>query len=545
MSPQQPEQSNFQKLSDVTVEDDFVDMSTAFGSVIYVQKDKRFDLDRRPYLPVILEATSTEVTLKCGRQLGKSTIEAGILGLHGAATPGYGHLYVTPRGEQAKDFSRHRFGILVQESPVLASFKPTRQSNETWQLGMKTFKNGAYYYFLSAYHTADALRGRSAGYICKDEIQDLISDHMAPIDECAANFPDARFYNSGTPKTFQNLLEQKWIRSTQAEWLVKCSGCNFWNFQDHKIIGKYGYICKRCGKDIDINNGQWVMGAPERFEINQGFRITQMMNPNTTHGRLIEKLETYPFSQFCNEVLGLSYAEGDIVLTREDVMRCCDENQGNSSMSSTRVAILHGGIDHGTGNLAAKRSHGRTETSFTVVVCGGFDRDGRFRITYMKRFTGPDSDLAAQPALMNNILRGLNARFVIADWGFGAANNRRMINEFGWSPKRFFEVQESDSQAKFVDWNADANRYIVNRNDMFMKLIDDIKNDRVRFPKRSEMESFVNDFTSIFVELDSDKRRHRYDHTHPDDAFHATAFCYIAALLDAGVLSRFHLQPRV
>lgn len=476
-----------------------------------------------------------------------STKICGILQLHGITTPGYPHMYITPRGDQAKDISRNKFSTMMRESPYLSRFVPNQRSrDEAWQLGMKMLTNGAHYYFMSAYHTADAIRGRSAGYIVKDEIQDLIADHMAPIDECAANFPDARFLNSGTPKTFQNLLEQKWQRSTQAEWLVKCDACGNWCFQDHRMLGKTGYVCPRCGKPVQISNGMWVMGNPERFDVHQGFRVTQFMNPNTQYRRLIEKFETYPFSQFCNEVLGLSYAEGDVVLTREDMLRACDDK---TPMLRTIPAkfnmIVHGGVDHGTGNMAAKRARGLTQSSFTVVATGGFDPSGKFRILSIKRLTGSDTDLSTQPSVINGILHNMRCKFVIADWGFGAPNNRRMINEFGWSPTRYLEIQESDSLKQFVAWNDQAARYIVNRNEMFMKIIDDIKNQRIIFPRREDMEPFIQDFTSIYAELDADHNKRRYDHTQPDDAFHAVAFCYLAAALDAGVLSRFNVEPDV
>lgn len=524
-----------------------VSYTEAFRNLIYIQRNKRFDLDTRPYLPVLLESSSPEFTLKCGRQVGKTTKICGVIGLHGATTPGYPHMYITPRGDQAKDVSRNKFSSMMRDSPFFHRLIPGKRSREeAWQLGMKTLRNGAHFYFMSAYHTADAIRGRSAGYIVKDEIQDLISDHMAPIDECAANFPDARFFNCGTPKTFQNLLEQKWQRSTQAEWLIRCEGCAHWNFQDHRILGKTHYVCSRCGGKLRIENGQWVMGNPDRYNLHQGFRITQYMNPNTQYWRLIEKLESYPFAQFCNEVLGLSYAEGDVVLTRDDILNACDDTTPMLRRVPARFGIIvHGGVDHGTGNMAAKRARGLTQSSFTVVATGGFDQDGRFRVLSLTRLTGADSDLSAQPAVINQLLRQMNCRFVLSDWGFGAPNNRRLINEFGWDPARFLEIQESDSLGRFVAWNDAAGRYVVNRNEMFMKLIDDIKNRRVVFPRRQEMEPFIQDFTSIYVELNADLNRRRYDHTAPDDAFHAVAFAYLAAMMDAGMLSKFNLVPDV
>lgn len=535
------------ELRSLTRPDDRIPTSytSAFKNLIYWQRDKRFDVENRRFLPAILESNTMELTLKCGRQVGKSTAYAGLLWLHGMTNPGYGHLYVVPRGDQAKTFSRIVFGTMGQESPVLAKYVPEKSAEAIWQISEKKLRNSAYFYFLSAYHTPDAIRGRTAGQIVKDEIQDLVSDHFGPIDECAANYPDARFFNSGTPKSFQNPLELKWLDSTQAEWLIHCRGCNARIFQDHKIFGKDGYVCPRCGKPVAINDGQWVMMAPHNKEVHHGFRITQMMNPNSVYPRLKRKLEKMPFAQFNNEVLGLSFAEGDVVLTHEDMIKACNPaiDMFPAARLTNRIGIMYGGVDHGTGNLTAKRLRGQSETSFTVVCVGGFDPNGNFQVVYLKKFTGPESDLSLQPALIDTILRSFNVARVFADWGFGAANNRRIINEFGWNPSTFVEIQESDASQRFLAYNNAALRCILNRTEGFMKLINDIKEGHVLFPRVSDMEPFFEDFTSIYLELNARTHSRRYDHTSPDDAFHATMFCYLAALEDAGILSRYHMDP--
>lgn len=482
--------------------------------------------------------------MKCGRQVGKTTFTGGNATLHGVTHPGYGHLYVAPRGDQAKSFSRMVFDPMMRMSPALRKQIPSTK-NETWQLGTKVMRNGSYFYFKSAYHTADAIRGITVGYIYKDEMQDLVSDHQAIIDECAANWQDARFFNSGTPKTFSNLLELKWQRSSQAEWFIKCDHCGFWNYQDERIIGKKGLICKRCGGDIDPKNGNWVMGNPDRKEIHQGFRVTQFMNPNVMaqYWKLKEKVETYPKVQFYNEVLGLSFAEGDAVLSREDIIRACHPTRrSNPVIPANHGGVVTSGIDYGSGNLMAKRHRGESQRSYTVVVSGALNRHGVYEVYHIKKFMGLESDLDMQPGWINTILHTTRTKICMADWGFGAVQNRRMVNEYGWSPQRFTEVQESAGQKDFVKWNSSASRYIINRNEMFVRVIEDIKQGRILFPCRQDMEEFVSDFTAIYVELDGIRNERKYDHTLPDDTFHALAYAYLAALLDAGMLSRYVLE---
>jgi len=513
----------------------------AFSRLIYVRRDERFDVVNRPYLRAILEANCLELTQFCSRQVGKTTGLGGNAILHGVANPGYGHLYVAPRGDQAKTFSRMVFDSTMRRSPFLRKQIPSGKT-ETWQLGTKVMRNGSYYHFKSAYHSADAIRGYTAGYIYKDEMQDLISDHQAVIDEVASNWVDARFFNSGTPKTFSNLLEQKWQRSTQANWMIHCQACGYWNYQDEHMMGKKGLICKRCGKGVDPKVGEWVMAAPDRADVHQGFRVTQYMNPNqmAKYPQMLEKLETYPKVQFYNEVLGLSYAEGDAVLSRDDIMRACHPTRRNNpAVAPSFPGVVTSGVDYGSGNLLAKRHRGDTQRSYTVVVSGALSPAGVYEVLYIKRFHGVESDLDMQPRWINQLLHMNRTAICMADWGFGAVQNRRMVNEFGWDPNRFVEVQESAGQREFVKWNPAAGRYIINRNELFVRVIEDIKKGRITFPCREDMEPFVADFTSIYVELDGIRNERRYDHTFPDDTFHALAYAYISALMEAGIVSRY------
>jgi len=512
-----------------------------------VRPNVRFDVDNRPYLKPILECDTPEMTLQCGRQIGKTVTIGGKELLHGTNQPYIPHLYIAPTGKQVNAFVRLSFESLIRLSPYLRKFIPTNFKEEVWQQGMKQLTNGSVFIFRSAYRSADAIRGLSCEHVVKDEMQDLISDHMPVVDEVTANWPNARFLNAGTPKTFSNLLERTWQTSTMSDWLVKCKHCNFWNFQDVGMVGDKGYRCKRCGKDVQMQNGMWVMQNSQRKDTHQGFRVTQFMNPNTAFWRIKQKLERYPLSRFYNEVLGLSYAEGSAVIGREDMVQCCRED---FSMLKRLPAehpyiCVTAGIDHGTGAASASRRRGDSQVSYTVLTIGGFDsRTGKWRVLFMRKFTGPEAELSGQPRLLDFWLREFNVEIVFSDWGFGEPNNRRMINEYGWLPNRFFSVFESHTLADaFLRWKPDANMYVINRNEMFLKMIESIKAQEIEFPKLAEMELFIPDFTSIYLELDAEKNTRRYDHTEPDDAFHATAFAYIAGLKLSKLLSRWSNKP--
>lgn len=179
---------------------------------------------------------------------------------------------------------------------------------------------------------------------CIDELQDILTDNIPIIEECASHSNFKIFMYSGTPKSLDNPIEYFWTEfSTQNEWVVPChrhaintgagkSASVYWNVLDEENIGKNGVICDRCNKPIDAMDdmSQWVaMNAsvlkkiPKPYE---GFRIPQIMVPWLPWEEITQKQFTYSRAKFYNEVLGLSYDSGTRPLTRRDIMDNCDPN---------------------------------------------------------------------------------------------------------------------------------------------------------------------------------------------------------------------------
>jgi hypothetical protein len=61
-----------------------------------------------------------------------------------------------------------------------------------------------------------------------------------------------------------------------------------------------------------------------------------------------------------------------------------------------------------------------------------------------------------------------------------------------------------------------------------------IKKGNVLFFRQQDMDQFMSDFTSMYVEYSTTTNRMRYDHNRPDDAFHACLYCFLAALQHQG-----------
>ena len=76
------------------------------------------DFAGRPYLPQIYGVNNRNLVLRCSRQVEKSTFLVNTI-LHEAIRPGVQILYVCPREEQARRFSRDRLLPMLEQSPLI------------------------------------------------------------------------------------------------------------------------------------------------------------------------------------------------------------------------------------------------------------------------------------------------------------------------------------------------------------------------------------------------------------------------------------------
>jgi hypothetical protein len=134
---------------------------------------------------------------------------------------------------------------------------------------------------------------------------------------------------SGTPRTTNNILTEKWLASSMAEWFVPCSGCRYENIPNLqndvlKMIGKTGPICAKCGKGLDVSLGFYEHKKPKLRGAFEGFHIPQVIHPIHANNPskwtdLIYKQNTWKAAKFQNEVLGEPCDESVCPITEGDL----------------------------------------------------------------------------------------------------------------------------------------------------------------------------------------------------------------------------------
>ena len=302
------------------------------------QKFDSFSFEGRRYLRQIYDTPSKRTLLKCGRQVEKSTLLGNKLLAYSCITQALNALYVSPTNQQTKVFSQDRLKEPIETSEYLKSWTTTKLSDNVF---LKKFINRSQITLRYCYQSADRVRGIPADVICIDELQDILTDNIPIIEECASHSIFKIFMYSGTPKSLDNPIEWYWTEySTQNEWVVPChrhtistpKGMSkvYWNILGEQNIGEESLICEKCEKPIHSMDdmSQWasmnpgvIRSIPKPYE---GFRVPQIMVPWVSWDEIIQKQTTYSRPKFYNEVLGLSYDSGTRPLTRQDLIDNCD-----------------------------------------------------------------------------------------------------------------------------------------------------------------------------------------------------------------------------
>lgn len=397
---------------------------------------------------------------------------------------------------------------------------------------------------------------------CLDEIQDMLTTEIPVIVECTSHFPDANVFMAGTPKSFDNPIEIYWQSTTQNEWLVPCT-CGKWNFLDETNVaptdlylsGKLppGPVCKKCMTPLHVPSGQWVSFA--KGNQIQGYRIPQLMVPwicglYEQWIKLLWKRDNYPFGQFSNEVLGLSYDSASKPITRDEILECCQDyslwtnDRMNEAREEAQRYILTAGVDWGEGNDGSERSpSGKVRNaSYTVLTVGGYIDQKTYKVFYAKRYEGREVDPDFVVKDIARICGNLGVKLVGVDWGHGWGVNNTLIRLLG--AQRVVQFQYLPKLKQVMKWDQIGYRYHIQRNFIMSELFFDLKNKLIQFPRWKETEAFAKDILAIYSEYSEFRREIRYDHrpSDPDDFFHSLNYSKLASDIFLGKSRRYTLD---
>jgi len=473
----------------------------------------------------------------CGRQVEKSTTLGNKALAYACLIPHFKILYVSPSSTQTKEFSKTRIKETLETCPDLKTWFPAHLTDNVFE---KKAINRSQLTLRYAFLNADRCRGLSADLICMDEFQDLLLDNIPVIEEAASHSPFKWFIYSGTPKSLDNPIQHYWDNySTKNEWAVPCDrhgtpktpGSWHWNILGEKNIGIDSLICDRCGHRIDPAHpmAQWVRTATpnQKYDTFEGYRVPQLMVPWAEWSNILTKYNAYPRAKFYNEVLGMSFDSGQRPLTRQDVYDNCDPD---FSMAAEAIKEIQGKLL--CNKIYAGIDWGQDSTnSYTVLTLATY-MDGFFRVFFVHRFSGAESEPRAQIEKIKKFISTFKISRVGVDYGGGYWPNDELLRSFG--SQKIVRYQYSTPKT-LLKYDSGKGRFLVHRSEVMSAVFNCLKRRTVfRFPKWSEFSSYASDMLSIFSEYNERTRMTEYKKSPSttDDAYHSLVLCFLASMID-------------
>jgi len=510
-------------------------LPSVFAESTYLLDGRPFRLTDRHYLKPIYDGDIEEGMIMSGRQVEKSTTESTHMANYTLLIPYFKALYFAPLTDQVRTFSRERIGRLYDYSQENVIKKDFIDKNNAQAVMLKEFSNGSVNYFKHCFELGDNIRGITVNGIWGDEIQDIHIDALPVIKETQAHALEAGAkmrvtWYTGTPKTYSNTIQQYWDKSTQNEWVVKCSHCGKYQIMGVKNLSPRAFLCVKCQMELErlsIINGRWY--ALQTGKKLQGFRISQLMVPWIRADDIWEKYTTYSSEKFHNEVLGRSYENAEKPFNPLILAQISNNDlrlypRAENVFANTKNFM---GIDWGKG-----------EKSFTVVtIFSHSPLTGKFQMLYCKRYqTSQELDPDYQVRDISNLMVIFKVCYCIADWGFGFVQYKKLQQSFG---ARVAACYYSFNQKLETKWDPVDQKWVVNRTKVISNYIKSVYSLQVEWPGR-EKEIYIWLFDHHLAEQAEYRKSQNgrsedlmYNHPEgqPDDGMHSCVYAQLAAVL--------------
>ncbi len=510
-----------------------------FAQATLELKGKPFGFALHAPFKDIYDWPKRRILLKTARQVGKSTFLAGFALTHSARNRHHRVFYASTSEKQAREFARVKLNEFLSRSPRMKAILLNSEAGEiNDSVFEKQFSNGSGVTVSYMKDDADRTRGYSADVLMLDEVQDMDHTQLPIVEEIlSASMSPMRFY-TGTPKTLDNHIEDKWNQSSKHEVFFRCKSCNKFNSIGYKNIGKKGPICTHCGGYLDITRHIWIptydKTGPEPYYL--GARIPQpalMLHSGfeTKWEDLLHKYKKYEEGRFVNEVLGISYSTGKRFLTKDDIIERCTGEPTVNLLTDRMLRMFDlfvMGIDW-TGDGVSEVSKN------AVVVYGRRAGDPNFRAQVVYKRIFPRQDFVRTMEQIIIIANSFKVRLIGADAGEGALNNAYLADRLGANRVQPFRYGGFDLPARL---SVDKRTVYLDKtqavDDFFMNM--KVKGQFVLPPYETFTEEAAHMLAEYEVTGKSGKKIWTHSPSVPDDFLHAMIFGYNAFKMAMGSL---------
>lgn len=450
-------------------------------------------------------------------QMGWSELEI-LKTLHGMIHKYYptGVMYLFPTSDDVGDFSKARFGPLIESNQKLIG----RWVKGTDSTFIKKIRDSMLYLrggrltsnVDNTKKDSSKLRSVPVDKVVIDE-RDLIEDGAVDMAKERMSHSDLKHYVSFSTPTIPDFgVDLEYKQSDRQVWMIKCQKCNTETCAEIEFpecVTETGQLlCKKCRQQIFSVFGRWVARNPERSKESEGRWISQLNSPYINAGEILSKYLDPPggrLYEIYNSKLGLAYIPAENQLTKKTIYECC----GMDSMSMRSNGPCAMGVDVG------RQMH---------VVIGGRISDNQDAIFKVCRVTSMTE------------IHDLAKRFNVTTAVFDIEPETRMVRQY--QAAAGYEVWLCDYNVSNpgvgISWNEQNREIKAYRTEAMDVVLETFhKNERIILPRRcEEVEQFALEMTKTAKVAETDKKTgavmYRYKKLGDDHYFHATVYFFIA-----------------
>lgn len=507
---------------------------------LFSVKGKPYSLDAYPqFRPLYSKRMVPQCIYLCGRQVAKSSNLSRSEVLTAIQMPNFQQLYVAPLASQSQRYSVLYLNEAIKscaaatqlQNPYFSQFLPKhcRGNIDVVKAVMhKTFLNGASLMLSYAKSDSERARGITADQIDFDEIQSMLIDSVHIVSESLTNSSyNCRRY-TGTALTMDSAGEVLWQRSSQGEWGVRCTACNYVNipnmeFDVLQMIGSKGPICAKphCRRPLNVRNGRWIHKYTDRTDEFPGYRIGQLVLPAIVESpvkwaNLVRKVASLPPTTVLNEIFGISSDFGARLITQGDIDRVSVLDDTDALYERRHTNYTHRviGIDWGVAEL----------TSFNVAAVYGVTPNGEVHCLYARRYVGMNVEEVVEDVV--RLYHMWDCAYAAPDFGMGYLSNTMLANR----GLRVVQCQYV-TQNKFLSPKSmhGITVWTVDRNTALGTIFHNIKRGKILFSRPEFSKDYTSDLLAPYEELQESevgiyRKKFLRAASKPDDFVHATTF---------------------
>ncbi|MGR3292549.1 MAG: phage terminase large subunit family protein, partial [Candidatus Scalindua sp.] len=470
-----------------------------------------FTLDGCEYMGDIMKDAARYLAVMKGAQARITTLFM-LRAIHALINGKYpqGSIYYFPKKEAVENFSKTRFGPLIEDNYCIKKYLKNTNSVNIKRVGT------AFLRLLGASSTSDIQGKKDSTSVRSEPADEAILDEFDLFDGAIADMIPDRLLNSklklmvwlGTPTIPDFGIHKKFNESDQKFRMVKCEHCNGYtciaeefpesvNYHRQTTHEKYRpyFACIKCKKEIFVKNGEYVAKFPDRYDKKypmegvSGYHVSHFITPNCELSLVMNRYEEAmidgsKMGVFYNSMLGFPYIAIEDRLRQQDVFNCCGDEL-MASMSTVGTAM-------GADIMKTNR-----------VVIAEKKKNGGARIIYMARVSTFDA--------LYDLVGRFNVKSVVAclrpyEESFRKFQER-CSNRDSTDKITVYGVEYRDKQRNLLKTDEESGIYVLARTEAMDGSQTWIRSGKLEIPRKcEEVNIFAKECTNVAKVLETNER---------------------------------------